>query len=100
MPKEPSVGVIDHPVHEKVRQPSGFKYGCHSASTGPLKPNGYYAPQRVMRSYGDLEYVAVFIEHRMSTACRNFYLWDVDAACAGCSQPKDMAYALEMRGLK
>lgn len=93
------MGVLEHPVHDKVKQGADFKYGCHSANTGPLRPNGYYAPQRVMRSYGDLEYVAVFIEHRMSTACRNFYLWDADRACAGCTQPKDTAYAEEMRGL-
>ena len=72
------MGVIDHPVHEKVRQPSGFKYGCHSDRTNKR-----------------------FTEpHRMSMLCRNFYLWDNDQACKGCSQPKDMAYALEMRGLK
>lgn len=52
-----------------------------------------------MYAYGDLHYVAVFIEHRMSTACRNFYLWDTDAACQGCTQPKDTAYAEEMKGL-
>lgn len=93
------MGVVEHPVHDKVRQAADFKYGCHSAMTGPLKPNGYYAPT-IRETAGAFVLCSEFIEHRMSTACRNFYLWDSDAGCAGCSQPKGTAYAEEMKGLK
>lgn len=71
------MGVHDHPVHDKVRQSADFKYGCHSDRT-------------------DLRFKK---PHRMSMLCRSFYLWDEDQACAGCTQPRDTAYAEEMKGL-
>ena len=72
------MAVLDHPVHDKVRQESGFKYGCHS--------------DRTDKRFN--------IEHNMSMMCRSFYLWDTDPACAGCQQDKDRDYAEMMKGLK
>ena len=92
--------VEDHEVHEKVRISADDPYGCHSKSTGPLRANGYYAPDRRYKPDGTFYIVQEFIRHVTSTSCRNFYIWDTDPRCFGCTQPKDIEYALRMKGLE
>lgn len=85
-------------AHEKNKRDSGFRYGCHSCKTSALRPNGYWAPQRRFYPDGRFEIVPEFVEHRMTTSCRNFYLWGKDDGCTDCTQPRDIEYAERMGG--
>lgn len=75
--------VDDHPVHEKTKISSDFRYGCWNR-----KPfaEGYRAPNRYQTSDG---YQAVFnieakfIPFVMSRDCK-YDLAKTDRACAGC----------------
>lgn len=91
--------VEDHPVHEKVKRDSSFRYGCNSVNNPNRSMTGYYAPER--KWYGEkFETIIKFIPFRMSKPCRNFYLWDVDPACADCATLRDVEYADKMKGLE
>ena len=89
--------VEDHEVHESVKIAADKPYGCHSRESFDLS---YYAPDRVYRANGTFYVVQTPIIHKMSSLCRNFYLWDTDPRCAGCTSGKDIEYADKMRGLK
>jgi hypothetical protein len=80
--------VLDHPIHESTRQGADARYGCYNR--GPFK----------LAVVGSLSYGAQIWKHRMSTACRNFYLWDTDPKCAGCTAERDHDYADTMKELK
>ena len=75
--------VDDHPVHEKTRISSDFRYGCHNR-----KPydDGYYAPDRIYRGNGTYYQVLTFIKRTLSTDCR--YDRADDPACEGCNWRK------------
>ena len=79
--------VLDHPVHESVIQKDGVKYGCYNRTGLRRYVMGSYAygPQR----WG----------HTMSMKCRNYYLWESDPKCEGCTAEKDVDYANTMKGL-
>lgn len=85
--------VEEYPVHEKVRQKSGFRYGCNSDKVYPL---GYYAPDRIYRPDGTFHIVQSWIKVETSRKCRNFYLWSTDSGCADCKREKDQEYADRM----
>lgn len=92
--------VEDMPVHEKVREKAGTKYGCFNRK--PFK-EGYRAPNRYQSSDG---YQAVFkiearfIPHVMSRECR----YDqslTDAKCQDCrhrGSGEDYAEMVTYRG--
>lgn len=61
------------------------------------KPH-YWAPERRYFPDGSFEMMAVRVPDTMSKDCRNYYLWDTPA-CAGCTYPKDVAYAERMKGM-
>lgn len=89
--------VEDHVVHESVRKEADYKYGCHSR--GEFS-KGYFAPDRRYKPDGTFYVVQTRIINQMSKACRNFYLWDTDPHCAGCTANKDTEYRDRMEGLK
>lgn len=89
--------VEEHEVHEKVRITADKPYLCNSRD-GFSK--GYYAPDRVYRPDGTFHLIQVWIPFAMSTACRNFYIWDTDPRCGGCTSDKDIEYANKMIGMK
>lgn len=93
------MAVENHEVHEKVKISHDKPYGCHSKVTGPLRNNGYFAPDRRYKPDGTFYVVQTFIKHEMSTSCRAFYLWDTDPRCGRCAQPKDTEYANRMKDL-
>ena len=89
--------VEDHEVHESVRHAADKPYGCSN-----IKPmaKGYWIQERQYRKDGTYVMRDKFIEHRMSDACRNYYLWYSDIKCRGCNRPKDREYATRMSGIK
>jgi len=89
--------VEEHEVHEKVKISSDKPYGCHSREK---VDTGYFAPDRRYRPDGTYFQILTRIPHAMSKECRNFYLWDADPRCRGCTTPKDIDYALKMSGMK
>lgn len=82
---ESTVPVDDHPVHEKTKITSDFRYGCHNH-----KPyaKGYYAPDREYRPDGTYYLRLVFIPHTMSARCK-YDLNKNDSACKGCRHKTD-----------
>lgn len=90
------MAVLDHPVHDKVKIGADFKYGCNSRKSFA---DGYYAPDRVYKPDGTFYIIQSFVKRAMSDKCRNFYLWDTDNACRGCTTEKDIDYALTMQKL-
>ena len=89
--------VEDHEVHESTKRDSSFRYGCNSrVGFG----TGYFAPDRVYKEDGTYIEKLVRIPHKMSTACRNYYLWNTDPACAECTSERDFEYAIKMQGLE
>jgi len=92
--------VEEHPIHEKVKVDSTFRYGCNSVRNPKRTMKGYYAPDREYRPDGTFYIRLVFIPHANTKDCRSFALWDVDPACADCTTARDEDYANTMRGLK
>lgn len=88
--------VEDHEVHEKVKISEDTPYGCNGRKEFA---KGYYAPDRKYRPDGTFYVIQAWIPHAMSTACRSFYLWDVDPRCRTCTAEMDVEYALKMRNL-
>lgn len=76
--------VDDHPVHEKTKIGSDFRYGCHNHA--PFA-NGYYAPDRVYRPDGTFYVIQTFIPFVMSKRC-NYDLKN-DPACKDCKWSTD-----------
>ena len=88
--------VEDHAVHDKVKIDADTPYGCHSRKGMAA---GYFAPDRVYKPDGTFYVIQRRIPFAMSTKCRNFYLWNVDPRCAGCTAEKDQEYADRMTAL-
>lgn len=91
--------VEDHDVHEKVKVDHTFRYGCNSLRNPNRSMGEYYSPDRVYRPNGTFYVILRNNEHRMSKSCRNFYLWDTDPACEGCTTERDTEYANRMKDL-
>lgn len=72
--------VDDHPVHEKTKIGSDFRYGCFNRK--PFSA-GYYAKDRVYRGNGTFYEVLVYIPHTMTTDCQ-FDMYEAHSACATC----------------
>lgn len=91
--------VEDHVVHEKVKIASDKPYGCNNRKSFS---RGYWVKTRVYidGDSGRYELIDVFLPHRMSAACRSFYLWGTDPRCATCTAKRDTEYADKMRGLE
>lgn len=87
--------VEDHPVHDKVKRDSSFRYGCHN---NPKKASGYWAIDRTYRSDGTFFLHNVFIPHTMSIKCR-FDMYNNDPQCEGCTVEKDTEYLERMSKL-
>lgn len=73
--------VDDHPVHEKTKIGSDFRYGCYNR-----KPfaDGYYAKDRIYRGNGTFYEVLTYIKHVNTTECQ-YDRYATDPACAGCT---------------
>lgn len=84
-------------VHEKVKIKADEPYGCNSDKSGTSRSDGYWAMERTYYPDGRFTIAPSFIYNRMSTDCRNFYLWDTDQRCSGCIRPKDYEYADRMK---
>lgn len=84
-------------VHDKVKIKADDPYGCHSRSG---MSNGYWVMERTYWPDGRFSVAPSFIPYRNSTTCRNFYLWDVDPRCGGCTTERDIEYAERMKGMK
>ena len=88
--------VENHPVHDKVKIDDSTPYGCHSREKFS---RGYHAPDRRYKPDGTFYIVQTRIFHELSESCRNFYLWDTDPRCAGCTATKDIEYKDRMSKL-
>ncbi len=76
----------------------GDKYGCHSRHGFY---GGYFAPDGYLQVANESAAVRFsYINHTMSKACRNYYLWNTDPKCAGCTADKDTEYERRMRGME
>ena len=79
--------VDDIPVHEKVKEKPGTKYGCHNRKDFM---EAYYAPNRKMGSSG---YEPIFffervrVPHVMSRNCK-YDMSDKDVKCEGCKHKR------------
>lgn len=87
--------VLDHEVHASVIKIGNEPYGCANA----VQKDGYWVQEREYRRDGTYVMRDHFIPHRMSTGCRNFYLWYKDPRCVTCKRPKDREYAQTMMHL-
>ena len=77
------MAVIDHPVHKKVKELAGTKYGCHNRDRDFT---GYQAPNRAAGSngYSPVWFLErVRIPHVMSRECR-YDMSLTDIKCDGC----------------
>lgn len=74
------MAVLDHPVHDKVRELAGTKYGCFNR-----KPyaEGYRAPDRIYRPDGTFYVTQSFIPMAMSRECR-YDMSLTDVKCEEC----------------
>lgn len=79
--------VLDHEVHESVRESQDAKYGCHNRA--PFQA-GYFAPNGITTAY---------VSHRMSTECR-YDMSLADRKCDGCKHiGSGEAYDQMVRGI-
>lgn len=90
--------VEDHVVHSSVKIKADEPYGCNNRKEFA---RGYWAKARVYidGDSGRYELIDVFLPHRMSAACRSFYLWETDPRCKTCTAARDHAYANKMKEL-
>ena len=88
--------VEEHDVHEKVKIAADEPYGC---SNREKLAQGYFAPDRRYKPDGTFYVIQTRIVHRLSTDCRNFYLWDTDPRCKVCNTKKDIEYLTRMAAL-
>lgn len=72
--------VIEHPIHDKVIQKEGFRYGCHSKERSP---QNYMVQERAYFSNGWYELKDRFIVNTMSQECR-FDMSLTDPGCEDC----------------
>lgn len=89
---------FDVPVHELVIKTTELN-GCHTERRSKPRATWYTAPDRVYRPDRTFIPITIPVTHRMSTACRNYYLWD-QPCCEGCQEPKDVEYADKMKELE
>ena len=73
------MAVIDHPVHDKVKQKADAQYGCKNRTHA----DGYWAPDRRYFPDGRFETTCVWIPNVMSRDCR-FDLSMNDPLCRTC----------------
>lgn len=72
--------VVDTPVHEKVREKEGAKYGCWNK---PRREQlGYYVPERYITLKG-VTFEASYVVNTMSIECR-YDMSLTDTKCDGC----------------
>ena len=88
--------VEEHAVHEKVKIAADAPYGCYNR--GKFS-RGYQAPDRRYKPDGTFYVIQTRIMHNMSESCRNYYLWDTDPRCKGCTTAKDFEYRDRMAAL-
>lgn len=89
--------VEEHEVHHLVRHAADKPYGCNSDKP---RSKGYWLLVREYKKDGTYIMRDKFIERRMSTDCRNYYLWYSDIKCRGCKRPKDREYMQRMTALE
>lgn len=73
--------VEDHPIHEKTRVGSDFRYGCFNH---PPFSDGYWAPDRVYREDGTFLIRQKFIKRSSSDKCHFDQIMH-PAYCEGCN---------------
>ena len=82
------------PVPDTNSHPSTIRtiepYGCFNRP--PMKED-YTAIVLNDDSLLGSIYKKTWIQHRMSTKCRQYGLWDSDPRCKGCNSEKDVEYA-------
>lgn len=78
---------------------SGATYGCHNRKIATIR-RFYWATNRNYFSDGSYDLVSVRVPVTSSTKCRNFYMWDTDPMCAGCTTPKDTTFKRRMEDHK
>ena len=86
-------------VHEKTKDKG--QYGCFNRpeiTGGYWAKDGYRMEQHDGQMYGVQKWK--WVEHVMSKQCRNYYLWETDPKCVGCTTPKDIAYQKRMESMK
>ena len=86
-------------VHEKTKDTE--HYGCWNrkpTEQGYWAKDGYRMEQHEGQMYGVQKWV--WVEHVMSSKCRNYYLWETDPKCVGCEVAKDVAYQRRMEKMK
>lgn len=76
---------------------AGATYGCHSREIPPGR-RFYWATNRNIFPDGSYDLISVRVPVNFGTECRNFYLWDTDPRCAGCTTPKDLEFQQRMMG--
>ena len=81
-------------VHERTKGSERYDH-CQNKVRKP----SYWAPHRRVFPDGSFEIISVRIPDTLSKACRNFFLWDDDPKCEGCTYPKDTEYAERMKGM-
>lgn len=84
-------------VHDKVRIDADEPYGCKNR---PDLSGGYWVMQRTYWEDGRFTMAPEFIPFRMSSKCRNFYLWNTDPRCGECTASKDYEYRDRMEVMK
>ena len=77
---------------------AGDRYGCYNRRADNRK-RFYWATSRNSFPDGSFDLVSIRIPVRTSTKCRNFYLWDSDPMCAGCTTARDVDYQQRMTGV-
>lgn len=86
--------VLEHEVHETVREKEGAVYGCWNRVGFR---GGYYAPDRRYYGIGGFDTISVFVEHCLSTDCR-YEMSEKDTKCNGCKhRGSGEAYAQMVR---
>ena len=86
--------VVDTPVHEKVKQKEGFRYGCWNLAR---YSQPYLVQERKYYSNGWFELEDRWIDNVMSGECR-FDMSLKDSACEGCEhRGSGEKYAEEIR---
>jgi hypothetical protein len=78
------MAVEDHPVHERTRIDSDFRYGCHSEN-GHVRKADYYAPNRHYCPDGTITAWFTLVKDTSSKECR-YDMSLKDNACTGCAK--------------
>lgn len=90
--------VIDHPVHETVKEGSSAKYGCWNKKRNIV--HGYFVQVRIYDADGTYKLIDQFVRNQGSLECR-YDMSLKDTKCHGCkSQGFGEAYdsLIRMKG--